>query len=70
MKLTKKWRQWRESGLGVPTLEEKSKGWLKAIERRREQIEKLGIPVPAIKEIDLEGEEVDVRKDEPVATPF
>ena len=60
----------RESGLGVPTLEEKSKGWLNAIERRREQIEKLGIPVPAIKEIDLEGEEVDVRKDEPVATPF
>ena len=60
----------RESGLGVPTLEEKSKGWLKAIERRREQIEKLGIPVPAIKEIDLEGEEVDIHKDEPVATPF
>jgi rubrerythrin len=60
----------RNSGLGVPTLEEKSKGWLKAIERRREQIEKLGIPVPAIHEINLEGEEVDVRKDEPVATPF
>ena len=60
----------RESGLGVPTLEEKSKGWLKAIERRREQIEKLGIRVPAIKEIGLEGEDVDVRKDEPVATPF
>jgi len=60
----------RDSGLGVPTLDEKSKGWLKAIERRREQVEKLGIPIPAIHEIDLEGAEVDVRKDEPIATPF
>jgi hypothetical protein len=31
----------RDSGLGVPTIEEKSKGWLRAIERRREHIEKL-----------------------------
>ena len=60
----------RDSGLGVPTLNEKSKGWLKAIERRREQVEKLGIPIPAIREIDLEGAEVDVRSDEPIATPF
>ena len=60
----------RDSGLGVPTMEEKSTGWLKAIQRRRKQIEKLGIAVPAIPEINLEGEEVDVREDEPVATPF
>ncbi len=60
----------RNSGLGVLTMDEKSKGWLKAIERRREQIEKLGVLIPAIHEIDLEGEEVDIRKDEPVATPF
>jgi rubrerythrin len=60
----------RDSGLGVPTMEEKSKGWLKAIQRRKEQVEKLGIPIPAIHEIDLEGAEVDVRADEPVATPF
>lgn len=60
----------RSSKLGVPTLEEKSRGWLDAILRRREQIEKLGVPIPAIPEIDLEGEEVDIRKDEPVATPF
>jgi hypothetical protein len=60
----------RNSGLGVPTLEEKSKGWLEAIQRRREQVEKLGVPIPAISEINLEGQEVDVRKDEPVATPF
>jgi len=60
----------RDSGLGVPTTEEKSNGWLKAIQRRRQQIEKLGIPIPAIPEIDLEGAEVDVRADEPVATPF
>jgi len=60
----------RDSGLGVPTLQEKSEGWLKAIERRRSQIEKLGIAVPAIAEINLEGAEVDVKKDEPVATPF
>ena len=43
---------------------------MKAIERRRSQIEKLGILVPAIAEIDLEGADVDVRKDEPVAAPF
>ncbi|OFX16108.1 hypothetical protein A3K71_03630, partial [archaeon RBG_16_50_20] len=60
----------RSSGLGVPTLEEKSKGWLDAILRRREQIEKLGVLIPAIPEINLEGEEVDIRKDEPIATPF
>jgi hypothetical protein len=60
----------RNSGLGVPTMEEKSKGWLEAIQRRREQVEKLGVPIPAIPEIGLEGQEVDVRKDEPVATPF
>jgi hypothetical protein len=58
------------SGLGVPTLEDKSKRWLQAIQRRREQIETLGIPLPAIPEINLEGEEIDVRKDEPIATPF
>lgn len=60
----------RDSGLGVPTIDEKSNGWLKAIQRRREQIEKLGILLPAIPEISLEGKEVDVRADEPVATPF
>ncbi len=60
----------RDSGLGVPSIQERSNGWLRAIERRREQIEKLGIPIPAIKEINLEGKDVEVRKDEPVATPF
>ena len=60
----------RNSGLGVPTLEEKKDGWLDAIQRRREQVEKLGVPIPAIPEINLEGKEMDVRKDEPVATPF
>jgi hypothetical protein len=60
----------RNSGLGVPTLEEKSKRWLEAIERRRDQIERIGVEVPAIPEIGLEGKDVDVRKDEPVATPF
>jgi len=57
----------RDSGLGVPTIEEKTTRWLQAIERRREQVEKLGVPIPAIKEINLEGKDVDVRKDEPVA---
>ncbi len=60
----------RDSGLGVPTMEEKSKRWLEAIERRKEQIEKIGVQIPAIPEIGLEGKEVDVKKDEPVATPF
>jgi hypothetical protein len=30
----------------------------------------LGISIPAIKEINLEGQDADVRADEPVATPF
>jgi len=60
----------RDSGLGVPTIEEKSKGWLEAIERRRAQIEELGIPIPAIAEISLEGQQVDVHKDEPIAAPL
>ena len=60
----------RNSGLGVPTLAEKTQGWRDAIQRRREQVEKLGVPIPAIPEINLEGENVDIRKDEPVATPF
>jgi len=36
-------------------MDQKCNGWLKAIERRRDQIEKLGIQVPAIAEIILEG---------------
>lgn len=60
----------RDSGLGVPTLEEKTEGWIKSIERKREQIEKLGIPMPAIPEIGLEGTEVKVDKNEPIATPL
>lgn len=57
-----------DSGMGVPALDEKSNGRLKAIQRRREQIEKLDIRPRAIPEIALEGEEVDVRSDEPVKT--
>jgi hypothetical protein len=30
----------------------------------------LGVPIPAIHEINLEGEEVDIRKHEPLAMPF
>jgi hypothetical protein len=60
----------REHGLGVPTMEEKKEGWIRSVERKREQIERLGILIPAIPEIGLEGTEVKVDKNEPIATPL
>ena len=59
------------SGLGVPKVEERSDAWMKAITRHRSKIEELGIPVPEIKEIGLQGFEVKVKKgDEIIATPL
>src|SRR5271157_1382066 len=59
-----------KSGLGVPKLEERKEAWMQAILRHRSKIEELGIPVPEIKEIGIEGVEVVTKKgDEIVATP-
>ncbi len=60
-----------DSGLGVPKVEERSSAWMTAIERHRSKIEGLGIPVPEIKEIGVEGFKVDVKKgDEIIAMPL
>ena len=60
----------RNTGLGTLTLEEKMKFWREAIEKKRKEIEEIGIMVPAIPEIGVEGVEVQVKKDETIATSF
>jgi hypothetical protein len=60
----------RDAGLGVLTLEEKVKFWREAIEKKRPEIEEMGIKVPAIPELGVEGEVVQVRKNETIATSF
>ncbi|MBI3841434.1 MAG: hypothetical protein HY297_05745 [Thaumarchaeota archaeon] len=60
-----------KSGLGVPKVEDRSGAWMRAITRHRSKIEELGIQVPEIKEIGVEGLEVKVAKgDEIIATPL
>jgi rubrerythrin len=60
-----------KSGLGVPKIEDRSDAWMRAITRHKSKIEELGIQVPEIKEIGLEGLEVNVKKgDEIIATPL
>jgi rubrerythrin len=59
------------AGLGVPKVEDRKEAWMKAIERHRSKIEELGIPVPAIEEIGVDGLKVNVKKgEEIVATPL
>jgi rubrerythrin len=60
----------RDAGLGVLTLEEKVKFWREAIEKKRSEIEEMGIKVPAIPELGVEGEAVQVKKNETIATSF
>ena len=60
----------RDAGLGVLTLEEKVKFWKEAIEKKRSEIEEMGIKVPAIPELGVEGEVVQVKKNETIATSF
>ncbi len=60
----------RDAGLGVLTLEEKVKFWREAIEKKRSEIEEMGIKVPAIPELGVEGEVVQVKKNETIATSF
>ena len=52
------------------TLEEKVKYWRQAIEKKRGEIEEMGIKVPAIPEIEVEGVDVQIRKNEAIATSF
>ncbi len=60
----------RDSGLGCLTMEEKVKYWRQAIEKKRGEIEEMGIKVPAIPEIEVEGVDVQIRKNEAIATSF
>src|SRR2546426_7119210 len=60
----------RDSGLGCLTLEEKVRYWRQAIEKKRGEIEEMGIKVPAIPEIEVEGVDVQIRKNEAIATSF
>ncbi len=60
----------REAGLGALTLEEKVKFWRDAIEKKRREIEEMGIQLPAIPEIGIEGVDVQVKKNETIATTF
>ncbi len=60
----------RNAGLGVLTLEEKIKYWREAIEKKRPEVEEMGIKIPAISEIGVEGVEVQVKKTETIATTF
>lgn len=60
-----------KGGLGVPTIEERGEAWLKAIERHRAKIEDMGVPIPKINEIGLDGVDVNVRKgDSIIAAPL
>ncbi len=56
------------SGLGVPSLEQRSKAWLNAIEKHRKRLESMGIGVPRIEEIGLEGVDVSVKKGDAIIT--
>jgi rubrerythrin len=59
------------SGLGVPKLEERAEAWMQAILRHRSKIEELGIPVPEIKEIGIQGLSISTKKgDDIIATPL
>ncbi len=60
----------REVGLGCLTTEEKVRFWREAIEKKRSEVEEMGIQIPAIPEIGVEGLEVQVKKNEAVATSF
>src|SRR5437660_9459897 len=60
----------RDSGLGCLTMEEKVKYWRQAIEKKRSEIEEMGIKVPAIPEIEVEGVDVQIMKNEAIATSF
>ncbi|HZY93335.1 MAG TPA: hypothetical protein VFE98_00540 [Candidatus Bathyarchaeia archaeon] len=60
----------RDSGLGVLTMDEKVNYWRQAIEKKRGEIEEMGVQVPAIPEIGVGGVEVQVKKNETIATSF
>ncbi len=60
-----------KAGLGIPKVEDRREAWMKAIERHRSKIEDLGIPVPEIEEIGVEGVKINVKKGEDIiATPL
>ncbi|MEM3185885.1 MAG: hypothetical protein QXQ39_04300 [Conexivisphaerales archaeon] len=60
-----------DSGLGIPSLQDRAKDWLQAIERYRSKLENMGIALPQIEEIGLQGVQVDVKKgDDIIAAPL
>jgi len=60
-----------DSGLGVPPIGERSEAWLSAIEKHRSKLEEMGIPIPKIDEIGLDGMDISVKKgDSIIAAPL
>src|SRR5436189_6266647 len=51
-------------------MEEKLKYWRQAMGEKRGKIEEMGIKIPAIPEIEVEGIDVQIRKNETIATSF
>lgn len=51
-----------ESGLGVPKGEERTEAWKDAIQRHRQELGELGISTPEMKEIGVQGFNVEVDK--------
>jgi rubrerythrin len=59
------------SGLGVPSTEDRAEAWVAAIERHRSKLEEMGIAVPRIEEIGLDGLDISVKKgDSIIAAPL
>jgi len=57
-----------KAGLGVPTIDERKEDWMRAIERHRSKVEALGIQLPEIEEIGLEGFHVALKRGEEIIT--
>jgi rubrerythrin len=55
-----------EAGMGVPTFEQKKQDWQEAILRQKVRLEDLGIKLPAIKEVGIDGIEIPVKKNEEI----
>jgi hypothetical protein len=56
-----------KAGLGVPTLEEKKRDWYNAVSKEEGRLKELGIKVPAIREVGIDGVEITVKKSEEIA---
>jgi hypothetical protein len=59
-----------EAGLGTLKLEEKVEAWRRAIEKKRPVIEEVGLQLPSIPELGIEGVPVAVKPDERILGTF